>query len=807
MEKLLLIDANALIHRSFHALPPLTTKKGEPAGALYGLSNTLLKILRDERPDYVMAAFDTPHETFRKKEYKEYKAHRPKAPDELTFQIIKAHELFEKFGIPTLEKPGFEADDILGTFAEKFGGRKNLNVVILTGDLDTLQLVKENKVVVLTPKKGVSEMIRYNEERVKERFGILPKQLPDYKGLVGDPSDNIPGVPGVGPKTASAVLNKHQTLEKVYKNLKVKDASTKKIFENKKQAFLSKKLAIIDKNVPLKISLGELKYKSGTSKELISFFRELNFDRLLKRLGGDDAVETPREKDAGEAPSAVFVERIDSYLKKPPKFLKSDQLKVARDWKPFIKELGRNGVDVKEPFFDLKIAAWLLNPERENKELDKIIREKPAQELFVYLYKKLKEHGLENVFYNIEMPLIKVLSEMEERGIGIDEKALGNLKNEINRELDDLTQKIHKKAGMNFNINSPRQVGQVLFETLKIKGKRAKTATGQYKTSEKALKDLKSEHPIIGLILKYRELFKVKSTYVEPLLEVGQKTRGLFDSAGKKRVHTTFLQTATATGRLASENPNLQNVPKGTKWATLLRNAFRAEEGWSFLSFDYSQLELRLLAHVSGDPKLTKAFKEGKDVHRLTASNVFNVPLEKVGAKERGFAKTLNFGVIYGMGARAFSETSGLSLQESKKFIEEYFKDFPKVKKWQEETINEARARGYVSNLNGRRRLFFGEPQMERAVINMPLQSLGADIIKLAMIKTFNALKKEGGLRGGARMILSIHDELLLEVSNDILKEIVLLVREILENKTYKLSVPLTVEVSKGTKWGEMKTI
>lgn len=801
--KLLLIDANSLIHRAFHALPPLTSRDGKPAGALYGLANTLLKILRDEKPDYAAAAFDTPEVTFRKEMFEKYKAHRPKAPDELTYQIIRAHEIFGALGIPTLEKPGFEADDILGTLAERFGGEKNLKMIILTGDLDTLQLVNNEKIVVLAPKQGVTEMTRYNEDKVVERFGLRPDQLPDYKGLVGDPSDNIPGVPGVGPKTASSLLQEHGDLKNLYKALKKNPGSKsviKKILDNEGQAFLSKKLGTINTGVPLKVNLSDLKYEDGISEELITLFQELSFDSLIKRLGANNADNKKRPTSDGRRASsidAVFIEDINAYLKKPPKFLSSDQIKVARDWKPFMKELLKHGVEVKNTIFDLKIALWLIDPDQDKKDLDAALK-KPMEEIFIFASKKIKELGLTKVFYQIEMPLIRVLAEMEGWGIKIDPKMLKELKKKVDKELKGLTRDIYKEASIEFNINSPKQVGELLFDKLRVGAISKKTPTGQHKTSEKVLADLKDKHPIVPLLLNYRELFKIKSTYIEPLLKASQESG---------RIHTTFLQTATATGRLASESPNLQNIPKGGRLAGDLRNAFVAEKGSRLLAFDYSQLELRLLAHISGDDKLQKAFREGKDIHKLTASQVLNVPLERVTTKQRELAKILNFGVVYGMGPRAFSEASGITLEESKKFINEYFNDFPGVKRWQEETVKKARARGYVENLNGRRRFWNGEPQMERAMINMPIQSLGADIIKIGMIKTMDELKERGWLGSKAKLILSIHDELLLEATNDILTSITPVVKNILEKKVLTLSVPLTVDVKSGERWGEMNKI
>lgn len=797
-KKLLLIDANSLIHRAFHALPPLTSADGTPAGALYGLANTLLKILRDENPHYVAAAFDTPETTFRKEIFEKYKAHRPKMPDELRVQIEESHNLFKAFGILTLEKAGVEADDIIGTLVKRFKNKENLKIIILTGDLDTLQLVFNNNVVVLTPKRGISEMKKYNEEAVKERYGVEPKMLPDFKGLVGDPSDNIPGVPGIGQKGAAELLREGKRLEDLCK--KAKKEKTNKLFQklaaHQEVALLSKNLATIKTDVPLKIELKDLKY-DNKEEELIKYFDKLGFRSLVERITSS-SLPSYRKKDHSKE-NVVVIESA-MFLIKHPQVARSNAIKVAYEWKPIIKKLNKKNIDILPPLFDVKIAAWLTDPDKKNLTLSSISRrfakkeEADLKTLFFLIDKKINAYGLKKIFEEIEMPLVSVLAQMEEWGIGINLKLLKKTKKEIDKELSKLSQEIYKIAGFSFNLNSPKQVSEALFQKLKIRGKKNKTASGHHKTSEAALSEIKEDHPIIGLVLKYRQLFKIKSSYLLPLIK-----------EGGERIHTTFLQTATATGRLASESPNLQNIPKGSRWGDLLRKSFVPANGFSFVSFDYSQLELRLLAHVSGDPNLIRVFKENKDVHQETASKVFGLPSKKVGSKERSIAKTLNFGVIYGMGPRAFSKQSGLSFEKSKEFIKKYFTDFPKIREWQEKVKKEAQTKGFVTNLNGRRRWIAAGEAMERAAINMPIQSLGADIIKTAMIKIFAFLKEKGILGKKVRLLLSIHDELLLEISNDILKDIMPQIKKILEEEVYKLSVPLIVNVSAGKNWGEMK--
>jgi len=817
MRTLLLIDANALIHRAFHALPPLTSPDGEPIGAIYGLANTLLKILKIQKPDYVAAAFDRPEPTFRKEEFPEYKAHRPKAADELISQIIKAHELFLKFQIPIFERPGFEADDIIGSLVKTFKKEEELQIVILTGDLDTLQLIEGEHVIVRTPQKGVTETIIYDEAAVIKRYGLKPSQIPDYKGLVGDQSDNIPGVPGVGPKSAEKILTEFKNLETALKEISEETPLGKKILTHKTQAALSKKLAIIRCDIDLEVKLEDLKYSGPNFKILAQYFTELGFQSLVQRMLNQESLpgfteSTPSKetlpKNAIIIPDAEFFEKnLD--------LIPSAETKIAFDWKTILKESRKK--DFKATgLFDLKIAGWLLDSDQKDYSLEALTRRflrinfdekmlpEILTELFLFFEKKLKEYELLFVFQKIEMPLIEILADMENWGIRVNKNALKNLKNEIDKELESLVYKIYKEAGTEFNINSPKQVGEIIFERLKIgDSKSKKTKGGRKSTAEKVLFGLKSNHPIINLILEYRENFKIKSTYVEPLLRLAGKS-GI--------IHATFIQTGTATGRLSSEKPNLQNIPQESRWSLPLRKTFEAENGRSFLSLDYSQLELRLLAHVSEDKKLIEAFRNNEDIHCVTASQVFDVPLNKVDSRMRRLGKTLNFGVVYGMGAKAFSETSGLPLPDAQKFIKEYFADFPAIKIWQEKIKSEAKTFGFVKNLNDRRRWFlnletgehYPDYEIERAAINMPIQSLNADILKLAMIKTCLILKEKKWFGSEVKLILTIHDELLFEIDDVILKKTVPVIKNIME-KIYPLSVPLKVEAKTGKNWGEMK--
>lgn len=790
MNTLLLIDANALIHRSFHALPPLTNHDGRAVGALYGLASTLLKVIRDDPPDYATALFDRPEPTFRKKIFKEYKAHRPAAPDDLISQIIEAHHLFQEFGIKIFEQPGLEADDLIGILSEKYKKEPDLRVMILTGDLDTLQLVEGDKVVVKTLKKGVSETFIYNEAEVKKRYGLLPSQLIDYKSLVGDVSDNIPGVPGIGPKTASRLINDYGSVSGFYEEAKKNAAAVavkekklpEKLLVYKEQVEMAKKLASIERQGDIKTELDDLIYKKPTIEKLKDYFQKLGFQSLIARLSRSEPMNLSESTNKSE-PSGLYSEYSDENSGDSDRtigFNLKNRLKAEEK--------------LKEPFFDLGIAAWLIDSDLKDYSPENLAKKFLNKELSgemeiaglltPVLDKKIKEYGLEKIFQEIEMPLIPVLADMENAGVKIDKKVLEGLSAEIDAELKNLEEKIYQAAGERFNLNSPKQTLDVLNRRFDLK---------LASTAAEKLEILKEKLPIASLILDYRENFKIKSTYIEPILNL---------TSADGRLRTTFNQTAAATGRLSSSEPNLQNIPQQSKWAGRLRSAFVAEKGFKLASFDYSQLELRILASVSGDEKMQEAFKAGQDIHKLTAAQVFNVPLERVTSEMRRLGKTLNFGVVYGMGAEAFSRSSGLKKEEARRFISEYFADFPRIKMWQEEILGQAKTFGYVAALSGRRRWLFNiadfnprvKAEAERIAVNMPIQGLGADIIKLAMIKT--AAK--------ARLLLSIHDELLFEISDDILKETAAAIKKIMES-IYSLKVPLVVESAVGENWSELK--
>ena len=845
MKTLLLIDANSLIHRAFHALPPLTGPEGQATQALYGLASVLLKIWRDDKPDYVAALFDRPEPTFRKEKFEAYKAHRPKAPNELVSQIIEAHTLFEKFGIKTLEKPGFEADDLIATLATKFSDKeKDLQVVILTGDLDTLQIVRGDKLVVRTFKKGISETMTYNEEAVRERYGLEPKQLTDYKALVGDQSDNVPGVSGVGEKTATSLLQKYGTLEGIYKNLDAEPKLGKKLVGTEKEAEFSKSLVALEKNAPVGMEeVDDLKVVEN-GKDLEKYFQSLGFQSLIKRLegksvrssGGEDqkekvniSVRPTRAKVSSSSAKQASIfgdlprvelggdeNKVFVYEGSGKKDLESKKLKAGFELKRLLKEAWEEEGDILPPYFDLGVAFWMLDPDFKDYSPEAAAKhflkkdwrgsEGDYEAAYGFCEKKIKEYEIGPVFRNIEMPLLRVLAEMEKAGIFVNTEKLKALEGKIEKDINELTKKIYKVAGEEFNINSSQQLGKIIFEKLGVDSRLAKrTGGGKISTREESLLIFKGQHEIIDLILEYRENFKIQTTYVKPLYDLIAKDG---------RVHTDFVQTGAATGRLSSRNPNLQNVPQESKWSKEFRSVFEAQKGFSFVSFDYSQIELRVFAAVAGDDKMIEAFKNGIDIHSLTAAKILGKPLQEVTKDDRRVAKTLNFGLLYGMGVSSFAKSSGLKRDQAKQFVEAYFREFSEIRDWQEKTKEEARKYGFVRTLSGRRRYLPGiksfAPQVvaeaERAAINHPLQGLAADIIKMAMIKAQEILDKKGLGEKKARMLLSIHDELLFEVSDDIIKEVNGAVREAME-RVFDLGVPLKVEVSSGKDWGNLNRL
>lgn len=728
-EKIVIIDSHALIHRAYHALPVLTAPDGRAVQAVYGFASVLLRVIKELKPEYIVAAFDMAGPTFRHKEFQDYKAQRPVTNDALINQFPLVRELVGAFNIPVLECQGYEADDVIGTVVEKLKNKKDLEKIIVTGDLDSLQLIDDGNIKVYTLKKGVSDTVIYDQAAVEKRFeGLGPAQMADFKGLKGDPSDNIPGVPGIGEKTAIILLKEYGNLENLYQNLgKIKTKSPKlfeKLSVNKDQAFLSRKLAVIKRDVPIDFDMKAASFDLTNDEEIKKLFFRFGFKILANRLN------------------------------------------------------------------DLKGAAVKFVPEQ-------------AQLIGDELEEYYKKGIFSEKIYQLEKDVRPVLRKMERAGILLDVKILKNLSRKIAEELSQIKKEVIQIAGEDFNLNSPQEMGRIIFEKLNLGGKRIKkTKTGAYATGAEELEKLKGTHPIFPLLLRWRELSKLQSTYVEALPRLVSSQDG--------RLHTTFKQLGAVTGRLSSENPNLQNIPTKGEYGLEIRRAFTAPEGWLILAADYSQIELRVAAALSGDEKMIETFKKGEDIHTRTAAEIFNVAADKVTKEMRREAKTLNFGVLYGMGARAFAQSSGFSLSEAQEFIREYEADFSGLAKFIKDMKNKARAQGYVETLWGRKRYIdLNSPNpgfraaAEREAVNMPIQGTATgDIVKAAMVE----LDKKIGSKKDIKMILQVHDELVFEVAADAVKKYAPVIKNIMEN-VVKLAVPIVTEVEAGPNWGELKKI
>lgn len=778
MNHILLIDAHSLIHRCYHAVPPLTNNRGEAVGALYGVSNVLLKIMSRDGITHAAALFDRPEPTFRKQKFSDYKANRPKIEDDLVSQLNEARDLFRAFGIPVFDLVGYEGDDLIGTFVEKFKSEPHTIITILTGDMDSLQLVDKN-VEVETFKKGISDIITYHESEVIKRLGVKPNQVVDYKALVGDASDNIPGVAGIGPKTASAILQKYETLERYFKE-GINDKFYQKIIAHKNTALLSQDLARIDIHAPIKVSLENLIYRPD--QELIQkYFKQQGFVSLLKRLEKKESLkieeiktkealsETPLEKKRAADPASFEPIRIAFILL---------GFKDA-SWQEYAQIIFKEQLSYNE--FIKRTSEWIKE--------------------------KIKRENLEYLYETIELPLIPILQQIHERGILIDKKHLNALHEKLNQAIQKQERIVRKDAGKEINLNSPKQ----LLELLNTKfGAKIKS------TSAPTLQKIQNKIPWVHQLLTYRELFKLQSTYVSAF-------RDLIAPDG--RIHPTFLQLGAATGRLSCQNPNLQNIPQESLWSEEIRNMFIAPAGSLLVAIDYSQIELRVLASLAHDENMIQAFKEGKDIHTITAQKIFGVPEDQITKQMRRSAKTLNFGMVYGMGFRALAQQTGLSNDEAKEFIKKYFAEFSSIKKWQDTILAEAKKTGRATSSTGRFRLIpdinshngFFASQAEREAINMPTQGLAADIMKLAMIRVSNYIQKEK-LEEKIKIILTIHDELIFEIdekllSNGIESNIIKNIQREMEqalpiNPTTKktpLLVPLKTDVHIGKRWGELK--
>ena len=868
MKKLVAIDGNSIMNRAFYGIMNsklLMTTDGIYTNAIYGFLTILLKMINDEKPDYLCVAFDLKAPTFRHKKYADYKGTRKGMPDELRVQMPIIKDVLRAMNITICELEGYEADDIIGTLSKK-AEEEGIKALLLTGDKDYLQLATENVTVrIPTTKMGNTESTDYTPEVIKEKYGIDPIQFIQIKGLMGDSSDNIPGVPGVGEKTAFSLITKYHDLDNIYNSLDegkelegIKGKLKEKLIENRELAFLSRDLGTIFKEVPIDFDIDDLEIRKYNSSELYNLFVRLQFKNFIEKLGLK-AGETDELKTNCDIPElnikdfseinlngvneisyyfkngqlAVCVNDVEYYTPNPTdedlkKIFESDILKIGHEEKEDYLKLKSKGYNPKNMMFDLTIASYILNPAKDNYRLDEMIlevlgivlenkKENVQLGLFdvpenednkeeyskyaLYISKckekyesELKEKNQFNLFEDIEMPLMKVLAEMEFSGVLVDRDMIEEFSKKLSSSVNNLTHEIWNMAETEFNINSPKQLGEILFEKLQLPVIK-KTKSG-YSTDADVLEKLKLEHPIVDKILEYRTLNKLKATYIDGIIP-------LIKEDG--RVHAKFNQTVTATGRISCTEPNLQNIPIRTELGKELRKMFVAKEGFTFLDADYSQIELRVLAHISGDENMIHAFNSGEDIHKMTASQVFGVPLEEVTKQMRSEAKAVNFGIVYGISDFGLATNIGTSRKKAKEYIEKYFEKYPGIKAYMDKTVNECKERGYVETLWGRRRYVpeiksnnFNVRQFgERVAMNAPIQGTAADIIKIAMINIEKELEEK---KLESKLLLQVHDELVIETK----LEEVEVVRELLvrnmEN-VIKMDVPLKVEAEEGKTW------
>ncbi len=882
--RLFLLDASSYLFRAYFAIGHLSNSKGIPTNATYGFTQMLLRLIKEQKPTHFVAVWDRPEPTFRKEQFEAYKAQREEIPQDLPEQIDWIKKILNAMQIPTLEKAGFEADDIIGTIAKRLEGQ-GYDIVIVTGDKDLMQLVN-NKVCLLDTMKDKWT----RREQVIERFGVGPEKVIDVLGLAGDTSDNIPGVPGIGEKTASALIQQYGSVENLYEHLNELKGKRKETLEqNKEAAFLSKKLVTIHCDVPIEYKIDDFDLSEPNQDELNAIFKELEFTRLLdysKSSSHESSIDRSKYQlvntvellqklvqELAEAtqisidtettslnvrkaelvgisissgPGKAYYIPMGHYDPNIPQLNKDEVLsdlrkvfesekigKIAQNFKFDYEILRQSGVEVKGLCSDTMLASYLLDPAASH-NLDYLSQtylnhkmisfaevteakkeanfaEVPIQKALEYsaedadaafqlsqiLIPKIKENDLEKVFYEIELPLVKILAGMELTGIKIDRPYLQNLQSDFAQRLKVSEKKIYELAGKEFNINSPKQLGQILFEDLKLPVQR-KTKTG-YSTDVDVLTELAKMHPLPEEILSYRSLTKLKSTYIDALLEIADSQTD--------RVHSSFNQTIAETGRLSSSDPNMQNIPIRTEEGKKIREVFIAESGFTLLSADYSQIELRVLAHLSEDPALIEAFEKNLDVHRLTASSIFSLPEEQITTQMRGVGKTVNFGVIYGQSPFGLSGQLGIPQAKAKEYIEQYFLKYPKVQAYREQVLNAAREKGEVRTLFGRRRLVADlsskNPNIrsfaERIAFNTVIQGTAADLIKLAMIHIDQKISES---HLSSRMLLQVHDELVFEVKESEIEVVKSLVKECME-KVASFKVPLLVEVGVGKNWNE----
>ncbi len=891
-KRLFLIDGSALAYRSYFAFirNPLINSKGENTSAVFGFTNSLLKILKEHNPDFIAVVFDTKAPTFRHEIFKDYKSTRAKMPPEMAEQLPRVRQVTEAMSLPILEVDGFEADDLMGTLARR-AENEGLDVILVTGDKDFLQLVDEH-VLVLNPRRAGEEPELLDRKGVEEKFGVPPEKVIEVLALMGDASDNVPGIPGIGEKTALGLISEFGTLERVLKNAdKVKRKNVQKgLKEHADLARLSKRLVTIDTHVPYEMSISQLKRKDFDLPSLLRLFKDLEFTKFLQEVSpehtkekvnyrivesdeelaslvselaktGEFALDTETtdlnpinadlvgislshtEKEAYYVPVGHTDRKgnldLSSTVEHLKQILEDDKIKkIGHNLKYDLEVLRRCGIELKGLGFDTMVASYLLNPSFRQHNLNYLALEHldhsmiPITDLIgsgkkqknfaqvpikdacdyscedVDFTLRLKEVfspklsllSLEKLFYEVELPLIEVLAEMEMVGVSIDSAYLRELSQQAEGQMEGLTRRIYDLAGREFNINSPQQLSQVLFEDLKLPSVRRTAKRTGFSTDIGVLETLAKEHPLPAVLLEYRQLSKLRSTYIDALPKlVNPRT---------KRIHTSFNQTVTATGRLSSSDPNLQNIPIRTDLGKKIRKAFvPKDKNFLLLSADYSQVELRILAHFSQDHTLLNSFKKGEDIHSRTAGEVYGVRIDRVTPEQRAIAKTTNFAIIYGVSAYGLSQQTAMTVQEAAAFIDVYFKRYPRVKEYIQQMIELAREQGFVTTLLGRRRYIpeINSPNRqkrefaERTAINTPIQGSAADLIKVVMIDIQKELKNRK-----SRMILQVHDELVFEVHKDELDEVREMVKDKMEN-TVDLEVPVKVDIGVGENWLEAK--
>lgn len=911
MSKLVLIDGNSILNRAFYGImgsKMLTTKDGKYTNAVYGFLAILFKVLDDTKPDYIAVAFDLKAPTARHKMYEGYKANRKGMPNELAEQMPIVKEILTDMNITIIEKETYEADDILGTLSKK-AEKEGMDVVIVSGDRDTFQLAS-NKVTIRIPhtKVGKTEVDYFDEEAIIEKYGIKPKQLIEVKGLMGDTSDNIPGVSGIGEKTALELIKKYKTIDGLYKAIDdekddLKPKTKEKLVNDKEMAYLSRTLGTINREVPLDNKIEDLKIKEWNKEKVTEKFKELNFNRFMERFNlKEESTESggiDLSKDLFStrniAVSNKYIEEVINKIKESKKLIFSiltekceDEEKIIRkkitcisiyieaentvfsvsvnNEQQFVqvfkeifesKDIQKYGHDLGEDYvilkqlgitmnaicYDTKISAYDLNPtdskytienlsiqylniyldeylekhgvsKQQNRQLDLFTGieeennyDRIKNDLYSYLiqkiaevtYKKLEEENLLDLFNNIEMPLVKVLGEMQFNGMPIEKDELVSFGNKLKEQIETVKQDIYMSVGEEFNINSTQQLGKILFEKLKLPVYK-KTKTG-YSTDSDILEKLLQEHPVIEKILEYRSLVKLNSTYVEGLIPyINPKTQ---------RIHSYFHQTITATGRISSTEPNLQNIPTRVEQGKQIRKAFNTKSGRIFIDADYSQIELRVLAHISKDEHMIDAFKNDEDIHKQAASKVLGIPIEKVTKEQRSAAKAVNFGIVYGISDYGLAQQLGISNKKAKEYIKQYLEKYSGVKAFMDNIVERAKEEGYVETLFHRRRYI---PELKsnnymirqfgsRAAMNTPIQGTAADIMKIAMINVFNKLQEE---KLDAKLVLQIHDELIIECDEKIKEKVKEILQDCMENAA-KLDVPLNVETSEATSWYDVK--